>query len=59
MGKQAGLMAVKLVKGHPIREVPVEEAHYFLIAINLKRLKECKLPLPEYLLNLADVVFVR
>ncbi len=59
MGKQAGLMAVKLIKGHPIREVQVEEAHYFLVAINLKRLKECQLPMPEYLLNLADVVFVR
>ncbi len=58
MGRQAGNIAVKVVQGTPPTKIPVETAHHFSVVINLKRVKECKLPLPDYILNLAERVFL-
>ncbi len=57
MGYQAGIIALKILQGWKIRDLPVEEAMYYTIAINLKRAKECHLPIRDDILSLSDYVF--
>ena len=54
MGRKAGMMVVKILKGVPVKKIPVSVAEDFMVVFNLKRIKECDLPVPDYLLNLAD-----
>ncbi len=56
MGREAGMMVVKLLEGMPIGEIPVSETKDFMIVFNIRRIRECGLPVPDYLLNLADSI---
>lgn len=55
MGFQAGIMAAKLLKGHPIREIPVENARKSLVAINTSRMRELGIPLPGEFSGIVDI----
>ena len=55
MGFQAGIMAAKLLKGHSIRETPVENARKSLMAINRSRLRELGIPLPGEFSGIVDI----
>lgn len=55
MGFQAGIMAAKLLKGHPIREIPVENAWKSLMAVNTSRLRELGIPLPIEFSGIVDI----
>ncbi len=55
MGFQAGIMAAKLLKGHPIREIPVENARKSLMAVNRSRLRELGIPLPGEFSGIVDI----
>jgi len=46
MGFQTGSMAAKLLKGLPIREIPVENAGASIIAVNRSRLRELGISIP-------------
>ena len=54
MGFQAGLMGAKLLLGHPIQNVPVENARNSLIAINRSRLRQLGLSLPQEYTAVVD-----
>ena len=51
----AGIMAAKLLKGHSIRETPVENARKSLMAINRSRLRELGIPLPGEFSGIVDI----
>jgi len=55
MGFQAGLMGAKLLKGHPIRDIPIENARNSLIAINRSRMQQLKLSLPQEFTAVVDI----
>ncbi|HPJ24700.1 MAG TPA: ABC transporter substrate binding protein [Synergistaceae bacterium] len=55
MGFQAGLMGVKLLKGHPIENVPIENARNSLIAINRTRMRELGILLPQDFGGIVDI----
>ena len=55
MGFQAGIMAAKLLKGHSIRETPVENARKSLMAVNRSRLRELGIPLPGEFSGIVDI----
>ena len=55
MGFQAGIMAAKLLKGHPIREIPVENARKTQMAVNRSRLRELGIPLPGEFSGIVDI----
>ena len=46
MGFQTGSMAAKLLKGLPIREIPVENAGASILAVNRSRLRELGISIP-------------
>ncbi len=55
MGFQAGLMAARLLKGHPIGDIPIENARASIIAVNRGRLAELGIPLSQELSGLVDL----
>ncbi len=57
MGYQAGRIALKIFHGWNVKDLPVEEARFYTIAINLKRAKECHLPIRDDILSISDYVF--
>lgn len=55
MGFQAGLMAARLLRGHLIGDIPVEDARASIIAVNRGRLAELGIPLSQELSGLVDL----
>ncbi len=55
MGFQAGLMGAKLLQGHSIKNIPVENARTSLIAVNRSRMRELHLPLPPDFAGIVDI----
>ena len=55
MGFQTGSMAAKLLKGLPIREIPVENAGASIIAINRSRLRELGISIPGDFSAVVDI----
>ena len=56
MGTQAGLISLKVLEGYEVNEIPIEKSENYKIIINIKRAKECNLPINNYILNIADEV---
>lgn len=54
MGFQTGLMAARLLKGHPIGEIPIEDARVSIIAVNRSRLGELGVELSQEFSGLVD-----
>jgi ABC-type uncharacterized transport system substrate-binding protein len=55
MGRQAGAMGVKLLKGGDIRDLPIESAQEYLITFNLKNANLLRVKIPEELIGAAVV----
>ena len=55
MGRQAGEMGVKLLKGGNIRELPIESAQEYLITFNTKNADMLKIEIPAELIGAAVV----
>lgn len=55
MGFQTGLMAAKLLKGHSIREIPVENARTSIIAVNRSRLRELGISISGDFAAIVDI----
>ncbi|HOO64914.1 MAG TPA: ABC transporter substrate binding protein [Synergistaceae bacterium] len=55
MGFQAGLMGAKLLQGHSIKNIPIQNAQTSLIAINRSRMRELNLPLPSDFAGIVDI----
>jgi hypothetical protein len=54
MGFQAGFMATKILKGIPIRDVPVEDARRSIVAINRTRMRQLGIQMPPDVLSIVD-----
>jgi len=56
MYAQAGTMAIKILKGTPPKEIPIERPTRFTLSFNLKTAKALGLTIPPSLLGRADEV---
>ncbi len=57
MGRQAGEMVAKILKGTPAGEIPIEDARRYALVFNLKRARDLGLEIPNDMLMAADVVY--
>jgi ABC-type uncharacterized transport system substrate-binding protein len=55
MGRQAGGMGVKLLKGVDIRELPIESAQEYLITFNKKNADMLQIKIPDELIGAAVI----
>lgn len=55
VGRQASRIAVKILRGVPVSNIPVETSEYYL-GINLKIARELKIDVPESVLKRADYI---
>jgi ABC-type uncharacterized transport system substrate-binding protein len=55
MGRQAGEMGVKLLKGVNIRDLPIESAQEYLITFNKKNADMLKIRIPDELIGAAVI----
>lgn len=56
VGQQVGQLIIKLLKGHPITRLPVEEAHKNVLILNLKTAQELGIVIKDDLIQKADYV---
>jgi len=56
MGRQAGQMVGKILKGHRAGDLSIEEAERFALAFNLKRARELNIVIPNEILLAADEI---
>jgi len=57
MGRQAGRMAAKIMKGTSPGDIPVEDALRYALVFNLKRAEELGMEIPTDILMAADVIY--
>ncbi|WP_320172337.1 ABC transporter substrate binding protein [Maridesulfovibrio sp.] len=57
MGRQAGGMAARILKGTPAGDIPLEDAKRYALVFNLKRARELGLTIPNDMLMAADAVY--
>lgn len=57
MGRQAGMMVVKILNGVPAGDIPLEDAKRYALVFNLNRARVLGLEIPEDMLMAADVVY--
>jgi ABC-type uncharacterized transport system substrate-binding protein len=55
MGRQAGVMGIKLLKGKNIRELPIESAEQYLITFNTGNADMLKIKIPDELIGAAVI----
>lgn len=55
MGRQSGVMGVKLLKGTDIRELPIESAQEYLITFNKKNADMLQIKIPAELIGAAVI----
>lgn len=57
MGRQAGKMVAKVLKGISPGDIPIEDAQRYALVFNLKRAKELGMEIPTDILMAADVIY--
>jgi ABC-type uncharacterized transport system substrate-binding protein len=55
MGRQAGVMGIKWLKGQSIRELPIESAEKYLITFNKANADALKIKIPDELIGAAII----
>ena len=56
MGYQAGRMVAKILKGHRVGDLPIEDAERYALAFNLKRAQALNITIPHEILLAADEI---
>ena len=54
MGYQAGTLAVQLLRGTPVQQLPVELAERYVVTLNRRRLSSLPIPVDDDFLNTID-----
>lgn len=57
MGEQAGEKVARILAGTPAHALPIEDANYYALVFNLKRVRELSLSLPDSLILAADKLY--
>lgn len=57
MGRQAGDIAARILKGASPKDIPIEDARRYALVINLKRARELGIVIPDDILMAADEVY--
>ncbi|MBN2712573.1 MAG: hypothetical protein JXR97_09110 [Planctomycetes bacterium] len=57
MGKQAGKIAARILKGEKPGDISIEEAKRYALAFNLKRVRQLGLEIPQDILLAADNIY--
>jgi len=58
MGRQAGQMVIKILRGKNPGRIPIEEAERYALVFNLKRAKQLRIEIPPDVLMAADEIIV-